>query len=106
MKQLTTKEFKANISVGTLIKLNYDPDNSYGFMYKIGKIICIIEEQPGYYNDLATVRWLAIRTKDETYDPTVYGDMDGFLFRHQLPWIQIMTENDLPELAFLALAIS
>ena len=101
-------EFIANLYNGMLIKLNYDPDNSDGLIYKIGKISYIFERNTDRYDAVATARWLAIRTKDSIYEPiynTGYNVAD-YIYPHQIPRIQILTDKDLPELALLSLAIS
>ena len=102
MEQLPIDEFVASLRENMLIKLNYDPNDCNGILYKIGRIVCLYNHSPHDYF-VMMVCWLAVKTRDDVYEPR-YTLLDLILL-HEIPRLQIMTENDLPELTLLALAV-
>ena len=112
MKQLSTDEFifVASLREDMLIKLNYEPDNIYNFVYRIGRITHVSNHPYViYYGGIALVKWLVDKTKDQLTGKdwiTGSGLSLDYLFPDDIPMVQIMTDKDLPELALLSLAVS
>ena len=106
MKQLTTDELLASLCEDMLIKLNYNPNDCDGIIYRIGRIDTILYDRSYIYNNgcIALVCWLAIKTINGISKPSL--PIFDLIFFSEIHRLQIMTENDLPELTLLALAVS